>query len=266
MNRVAIFLIQRLSSSLLAWLLVAILLQLSALAQVAKPTPGQTAKTLAKATAYGGKIDYLLSLPGTYGQDTAKKWPLMLFLHGSGERGSDVWMVAKHGPPKLAAAGQDLQFIIVSPQCPEGQDWRDEPLLALLNEVCAKYSVDRERIYLTGLSMGGYGTWRLGLSHPERFAAIAPICGGGNPQSVLQADPKRREQVRRLPVWAFHGAKDPTVRLEESQRMVNALKQIGNTTVELTTYPDAGHDSWTVSYDNPKLYEWFLSHSLQIRK
>jgi predicted peptidase len=111
--------------------------------------------------------------------------------------------------------------------------------------------------------MGGFGAWSLSTAHPERFAAIAPICGGGDTISILLADGKRKDQLKRLPIWAFHGGKDPVVNVEESEKMVAAYKRIGNKNVELTVYPEAGHDSWTETYNNPKLYEWFLSHRLR---
>lgn len=131
--------------------------------------------------------------------------------------------------------------------------------MALLDQVTKKLAVDRQRIYLIGLSMGGYGTWSLGLTHPDKFAAIAPICGGGDILPILLPDPKKRAALKALPVWVFHGAKDELVTLSESERMVNALRKIGNN-AELTVYSEAGHDSWTETYNNQKLYDWFLQH------
>ena len=131
--------------------------------------------------------------------------------------------------------------------------------MALLDQVTKKLAVDRQRIYLIGLSMGGYGTWSLGLTHPDKFAAIAPICGGGDILPILLPDPKKRAALKALPVWVFHGAKDELVTLSESERMVNALRKTGNN-AELTVYPEAGHDSWTETYNNQKLYDWFLQH------
>ncbi|MGB9597984.1 MAG: prolyl oligopeptidase family serine peptidase, partial [Candidatus Poribacteria bacterium] len=125
-------------------------------------------------------------------------------------------------------------------------------LNALLNDIIRKYSVDKNRIYLTGLSMGGFATWSFAIAHPERFAAIVPICGGGDPEKV--------SAIKDIPVWVFHGAKDNVVKLEQSERMVNALKQVGGN-VKFTVYPDAEHDSWTATYDNPELYEWLLQQS-----
>ena len=205
-------------------------------------------------------VSYLLYLPKAYDAKAAKKWPLILFLHGAGERGADLAKVAIHGPPKLVKQKQEFEFIIVSPQCPTGQHWDNEAMLALLDDVIASHKVDTSRVYLTGLSMGGYGTWSLGLAHPERFAAIAPICGGGDPIAALLPNLKTQAALKSLPIWVFHGAKDPVVRLSESERMVEAVKRAGCKDVQLTVYPEAQHDSWTESYANPKLYEWFLAH------
>jgi predicted peptidase len=206
------------------------------------------------------KIPYLLFLPQAHDQSSSRKWPLMLFLHGAGERGTNLDQVARHGPPRIVERQPDFPFIVVSPQCSPGQWWQNEPLLALLDHIQDQHPVDPSRIYLTGLSMGGFGTWNLGLAYPERFAAIAPICGGGDPLLVLLQDPSKREAVQTLPIWAFHGARDPVVRLEESERMVKALRQVGSKRVQWTVYPEAEHDSWTETYNNPKLYAWFLEH------
>ncbi|MBM3883454.1 MAG: phospholipase [Verrucomicrobia bacterium] len=208
------------------------------------------------------EIRYLLALPRDYDTAAGKKWPLMLFLHGAGERGNNLQLVTVHGPPKLAKNGTNFPFILVAPQCPAGQRWETEPLRQLLESVTKQHAVDESRVYLTGLSMGGYGTWKLALAHPEKFAAIAPICGGGERIDVLLASRERAAALRRLPVWAFHGAKDPVVPLEESERMVEALKKAGVKDVRLTVYPEAQHDSWTQTYENPELYSWLLKHRL----
>jgi predicted peptidase len=224
--------------------------------------PGQTAHKFSLERKQVLAADYLLSLPDGCGADPAKRWPLILFLHGAGERGTNVWLVAKHGPFKNAEAAQN--FIIVSPQCPDGKIWSEDLLLALLDKIEASYPVDLHRVYLTGLSMGGYGTWDLGLNHPDRFAAIAPISGGGETISVILAqhyDQATLAQMQSLGIWAFHGGKDTTVPTDESAHMVNALKQAGCTDIKLTIYPEAGHDSWTQTYAAPDLFAWFLQHS-----
>ncbi|MGD9720504.1 MAG: prolyl oligopeptidase family serine peptidase [Pirellulales bacterium] len=195
-------------------------------------------------------LDYLLYLPADYEQK--ENWPLLVFLHGAGERGDDLELVKKHGPPKLIEGGKQFPFIVVSPQCPTDQWWTTKPLelMALVDEVAAKHKVDSDRIYLTGLSMGGYGTWTLASYAPERFAAIAPVCGGGEPLTT--------RRLAKMPTWVFHGAKDPVVPLARSEAMVDALKRV-NKDVQFTVYPDALHDSWTETYDNPQLYEWLLA-------
>ena len=192
-------------------------------------------------------MKYLLYLPKDYAQKDS--WPLVLFLHGAGERGDNLELVKKHGPPKLIEAGKDFPFIVVSPQCPQGKWWEPMELATLLDEIVAKYKVDKDRIYVTGLSMGGFGTWSLAAYQPQRFAAIVPICGGGEPFVTML--------FAHVPAWVFHGAKDPTVPLERSQQMVEVLKHNGGN-VKLTVYPEAGHDSWTETYNNPQLYEWLL--------
>ena len=220
----------------------------------------QTVKEFNFHKVQNASLKYLLFIPKGYEGDSTKRWPLMLFLHGAGERGNDISKVTVHGPPKNVAHDPDFPFILVSPQCPNGEIWSNDLLLGLLNEVIETYKVNTNRIYLTGLSMGGYGTWDLGLSHPEKFAAIAPICGGGDLITVLLTEGSKKQALKSLGVWAFHGGKDPIVPLEESQRLVDLLKKIGDEDVRLTVYPEAGHDSWTETYNNPELYRWLLSH------
>jgi predicted peptidase len=220
----------------------------------------QTAQHLAKKITKSVECQYLQFLPDAAAADSTNRWPLIVFLHGAGERGTNLSKVAVHGPPKVVKTRPDFPFIVVSPQCPSGQIWSVDVLLTLLDEVSAKLPVDTNRIYLTGLSMGGYGTWKLALQYPERFAAAAPICGGGEPIDAFLAGRGKASALKSLGVWAFHGAKDPVVKLEESERMVSALKAVGCADVKLTVYPEAQHDSWTETYDNPELYDWFLRH------
>lgn len=160
------------------------------------------------------------------------------------------------------AVGRDIadKFVIVAPQCAQYEVWNEALLLELLDEVGARLNVDAGRIYLTGLSLGGFGVWSLGLRHPERFAALAPVCGGGRIADIATAASRDPESLRRLGVWAFHGANDRVVPVEESERMIDALKKAGLPDVRLTVYPDAAHDSWTATYANPELYRWFLHH------
>ena len=202
------------------------------------------------------RANYRLFVPAAYGADNAKRWPIVVFLHGSGGRGNDLNKLGYRGLLKEVRANPDFPFILVAPQCPSNQFWSAEVLNSLLDEVTRNLRVDTNRIYLTGLSMGGYGAWELAIQHPERFAAIVPICGGGDTNEVLRADAQQRQALRRLPVRAYHGAKDQTVKLEESEQMVAALRSIGCTNVSLTIYPEAKHDAWSATYSNPELYEW----------
>ena len=162
---------------------------------------------------------------------------------------------------EAAAKALAENFIVVSPQCPAGVSWDDDAIGALLDEIAAKHRVDAKRVYLTGLSMGGFGTWSYAMKNPGRFAAIVPICGGGETSSVRRMARTKRAELTSLPVWVFHGAKDPTVPLSESQQMVDALKQAGAANVQFTIYPEAKHDSWTETYNNPELYAWLLRHT-----
>ncbi|MEH2246801.1 prolyl oligopeptidase family serine peptidase [Nostoc sp.] len=225
--------------------------------------------------------------------------PTILFLHGAGERGCDLDDVKKQGVAKIVEQQPDFPFIVISPQCPRDEYWNVERLSGLLDEAMfgdkpfstrgcangfggsqdarrlataalttgtaktatpspqsgyASYPIDPDRLYLTGLSMGGYGVWHLAAAQPQRFAAIAPICGGGNPLVT--------RKLKNLPVWAFHGAKDNVVPLSASEIMVSALKARGGN-VKFTVYPEADHDSWTQTYNNYELYEWFLQHRRQ---
>jgi predicted peptidase len=213
---------------------------------------GQHSHTFQKTITKTLSCNYLLFLPEDYGREK-KSWPLILFLHGAGERGSDVEKVKVHGPPKIVQTQKDFPFVVVSPQCPEGDWWTDktELLINLLDGIVARYDVDTERIYLTGLSMGGYGSWALASKYPDRFAAVVPICGGGD--RILA------RTLKDVPIWAFHGAKDSVVPVEESKELVEAINARGGN-AKLTIYPDANHDSWTRTYDNPELYEWLIEH------
>ena len=227
------------------------------------------------------RADYLLYLPKGYDAKAAKKWPLIVFLHGAGERGTNLTLVAVHGPPKMVkkspptpksetaetrakreAATKLLteNFIVISPQCLAGKRWDDDTVLGLIDSVASKHKVDASRVYLTGLSMGGYGSWSLGTTHPERFAAIAPICGGGDSVLFRLHDAKKAAALKSLPIWAFHGDNDAAVPVQKSEEMISALKKFGVAEARLTVYPGVGHDSWTESYNNPELYEWFLKH------
>jgi predicted peptidase len=214
--------------------------------------PAQQAKKFEQQVTITARLNYLVFLPEKY-QASDDKWPLLLFLHGSGETGDDIEKVKIHGPPKIVESKPDFPFIVVSPQTPI-RTWFPEVLGALLDEVVGKYRVDEDRIYVTGLSMGGAGTWNLAARYPQRFAAIAPICGAGKPEDA--------SKLKDLPIWAFHGALDSAESLTRHQAMVDAVKHSGGN-IQYTVYPDLKHDCWTVTYNNPELYEWLLKQRRQ---
>ena len=205
-------------------------------------------------------VGYLLYLPPSYAT-TREKLPLVVFLHGAGERGHDLAAVERHGLPKLIARGAEFPFAVISPQCPRFHWWVDDLqqhlLLQVIEGAVSAYGFDPDRIYLTGISMGGFGVWRLAGAHPERFAAAVPICGGGRIEDA--------ERLVELPIWAFHGALDFIVPLSCSAEMADAVNRAGGR-VKLTVYPEAEHDSWTQTYENPAVYEWLLSHRASHRQ
>ncbi len=204
------------------------------------------------------KLDYSYILQLPKNQTKGELLPLIVFLHGTGERGDSVELVMVHGPWNYANAHEDFPFIILAPQCKEGKTWDPVTLDLLLDELIVNYPVDTNRIYLTGLSRGGFGVWDWVLYRPQRFAAIAPVCGASN-YHVLNAN-----ILKDTPSWVFHGALDNTIPMEFSANLVKHLLSIG-AEVKFTVYPYAGHDSWTETYLNDELYSWFLNHSRKLK-
>jgi predicted peptidase len=206
-----------------------------------------------------GQLPYLLQVKRRPDEDPETPVPLILFLHGAGERGTDLDAVRRHGIPRVAARIEAFPFIAVSPQCPRGMYWTELTALLrrLLDEIELHHPVDQDRVYLTGISMGGFGVWKLLAESPGRFAAAAPICGGG--------DPAWAPRVANVPIWAFHGSDDDVVPADQSIRMVVALQELG-APVRFTLYDRVGHDSWTRTYDDPELYEWLGRHRTSFRR
>jgi predicted peptidase len=202
-----------------------------------------------------GDVGYLLYLPKDYNDDTDRAWPLLLFLHGRGESNGPLSLVAKWGPPKFAKRGDELPFILVSPQCPRDGRWSDttrqQQLGRLLEAVTDRYRVDDDRICLTGLSMGGYGAWSLAARHPRRFAAVVPVCGAG--------DPRDAGNLTAVPIWVFHGDQDRAVPFRKSVEMVEAIRGAGGTKVRFTSLEHVGHNCWSSTYALPELYSWMLA-------
>jgi len=209
----------------------------------AQQTPGITVRQI---DTKGGNIsNYLLYIPDTYNSEKSYKWPVVIFLHGVGEMGSDINVVRGSG---LVRVVKGKPCVMIAPQCLSGW-WNPQYFDLVYKEVLAKYHVDPSRVYLTGLSMGGYGTWDWSSAHPEKFAAIIPICGGG--------DVNRMPALKTMPTWVFHAADDPTVNVENSRTLVKALKAIGGN-VQYTEYATGGHDAWTRTYANADVYTWLL--------
>ncbi|WP_206170827.1 prolyl oligopeptidase family serine peptidase [Phragmitibacter flavus] len=194
---------------------------------------------------------YLLAMPEGYEADEAKKWPLLVFLHGAGERGSDLELLKKHGPPKLLAAGKKLEAIVVCPQVPAGEAWNPHGVKALVDKLVKEFRVDESRVYLTGISMGGFGTWETILEYPETFAAAAPGCGGAG-IGILKFD-----RIKELPLWIFHGEADTVVPVAYTTSAQVRLKDSKG--LKVTIYPGVGHDSWTQTYDNPEFWAWIFA-------
>ena len=215
---------------------------------LAAPAPVKSPQQ-AQSTAIKGKINYLTFLPKFY-SNKGDKVPLIVFLHGSGERASDLNKVKAWGPPAIVEKDPNFPFMVVSPQVPDGQWWDAYQLKSMLDDVLKRYNVDRKRVYLTGISMGGYGAWDFASRYPDYFAAVAPICGGGIPRLT--------RSMKDIPVWAFHGLKDDAVPEQESARMVEALKAYGGN-VEYTVLPETGHiEAWVHAYGEAGLFDWFL--------
>ena len=227
------------------------------------------------------RLQYLLQSPAKDKVKPQSGWPLLLFLHGYGECGDDIKKVKKHGPPKLIGQFDSLaNCVIISPQCPHNSWWRVETLKALVEEVLSHHSdIDARRLYVTGLSMGGYGIWSFLSHYPNYFAAAIPICGGGNPFHLPNNRPPTKSGIKNefkpeglkesenLPVWAFHGTKDRSVPIKETEILISLLREAGSTQVRFTSYPGAGHvEAWQKAYNNPKLWDWLFAKHRPTRK
>ena len=231
----------------------------------------QTAQSLHRPAGESTTLDYLLYLPARYESlESSQALPLILFLHGAGERGGggpELEFLKRHELPKLLESEAEFPYVVVSPQCTGDQWWsmRHESLIALLDHILDNYRVDADRVYLTGISMGGFGTFQLAFEYPERFAAIVPICGW---ISRLIALDTFIERLRNTPAWIFHGAKDSAVPccgesplIHTSQTIASRLREV-HRNVRFTLYPELDHNCWTEAYRTPALYDWLLSHRL----
>jgi predicted peptidase len=198
------------------------------------------------------EIGYALHLPS----NNQKKKPLLIFLHGSGENGSDIEKVKINGPFKYLKS-HEIEAYVLAPQCPEGEQWNPDVLYQLILKIQKENNIDSHRIYLTGLSSGGWGTWSLALKHPEMFAALVPISSFVD---ILQLEEICKIQT--IPTQIFHGLMDDVVPVANATAIYKELKKCNNE-VQLTLFNDAGHDCWSQVYDNQAVYDWMFQ---QIKK
>ncbi len=201
---------------------------------------------------YGESVfDYLLYLPKNY--DVQKKYPLLIFLHGAGERGNDLSILKRHSIPCLFDGDVNYEAIVISPQCKADKTWSSTPekVVEFINEMTEKYNADKDAVVITGISMGGYGTWQIIMDNPGLFAAAAPICGGGMAW--------RAEVIKDLPLRIYHGEEDGVVNVFYSKDIYQALKNRGAKDVQLFLYPNVGHDVWEKVYNETDLIDWLLS-------
>jgi predicted peptidase len=207
-------------------------------------------------------VHYLLYLPGDYGRDPQVQWPLIIFLHGASERGDDPQVITRYSIPAFLTSTLDFPFVVLAPQSPLDEWWSNQTdvLDALLNQVQATYAVDPKRIFLTGQSMGGFGTWAMALKYPTRFAAIVPVASGWDFTNELV--PANICDLKNVPIWIFHGALDTSVPPDQVTSMVQALQACSGN-VRFTLYPDADHlGSSNQAYADPQLYEWLSAQHL----
>ncbi|MCH7228753.1 prolyl oligopeptidase family serine peptidase [Haloferula sp. A504] len=198
-------------------------------------------------------MPYLLFEPAPALMPPDRKRPLVVFLHGSGERGDDLDKVKKHGPPAQFMKGDGLPFVLLAPQCPPGVWWNADDVIRLVEKVIRDHDIHPARVHLTGLSMGGFATWAILAKKPDLFASAVPICGGGDPETV--------GRFKHIPIWAFHGTADEMVAVSRTKAMDEALRAAGATDFHATYYDGVGHDSWTRTYENPAVYAWMMQRS-----
>lgn len=218
------------------------------------PPPAEGVQT-AQPAAPGG-YPYQIFVPKGYYADQTQRWPIVIFLHGSGERGTDIELVKKNGPPRIIGAHPGSPFILVSPQLEDnGEDgrWDAAKLDTMLRWLRASYRIDSSRIYLTGLSLGGYGTWDWALKRPDLFAAIVPVAANSENKA---ADPC---VLKDMPIWAFHGDQDDVVDPLAGFAIVRAIDACkGSVRPRMTIYPQMTHGSWEPAYDDPAMWRWLL--------
>ncbi len=202
-------------------------------------------------TVVSESLSYYLYYPKDYKSEKNKKFPLLLFLHGGGESGDSLSTIKSNGPPKLIVQGKQFPFLILAPQNPYKKKWWNTRAVAqLLDTIIENNRVDKNRVYLTGLSRGGGAAWEMAVQYPDTFAAMAVVCG-------MTPVPYAGWINKKMPIWVFHGEEDNSIPISESENMVDRLKGMGYD-VKFTRYPGVGHNSWLQAYSTEELYEWFM--------
>ncbi|MBX3176567.1 MAG: dienelactone hydrolase family protein [Candidatus Hydrogenedentes bacterium] len=232
--------------------------------------PMQTGFLQQTIEVHGKAHRYVLFVPEAYTPES--EWPLIVFLHGAGERGDDGLVHSKVGlGPAIEKHPDRFPALVLMPQCPKDANWdtQHDVLEAQMAAVRAAYAVDDKRVYLTGLSMGGYGTWLWGAIHTDTFAALVPICGGGDPADIQRllgttggnpygSHASRVRALAAVPIWAFHGGADTVVPPDRSRAMVEAVQGAGGN-IRYTEYEGVGHNSWDATYRDHDVISWLLA-------
>ena len=202
-------------------------------------------------TTVSETLRYYLYYPEAYAESDKDSFPLLLFLHGGGESGQDLEALKTNGPPKLLAEGKQFPFLVLAPQHPHPKKWWNiRAVMELLETVIEENRVDRDRIYLTGLSRGGSAAWELAVQYPDSFAAMMVVCG-------MTPVPYAHWIDKNMPIWVFHGALDAVIPIEHSEKMVARLKEMGYP-VRFTRYEDVAHNAWERAYTTEEVYSWFM--------
>lgn len=207
-----------------------------------------------KETVSVENLQYYLYFPTGYEETESEKFPLLLFLHGGGEAGGTLEDLKTNGPPKLLAEGKEFPFLILAPQNPYKRKWwNTRAVMQLLDTIIETNRVDIDRIYLSGLSRGGSAAWELAVQYPDKFAAMAVVCG-------MTPVPYAAWINKKLSIWVFHGTEDKSIPISESEDMVTKLKEMGYD-VTFTRYEGVGHNAWVRAYNTEELYEWFMKQN-----
>ena len=196
-------------------------------------------------------LSYYLYYPDDYETQPEKEFPILLFLHGGGESGDSLVAIKRNGPPKMIVEGKQFPFLILAPQNSHPKKWwNTRAVNQLLDSIVSTNRIDKKRIYLTGLSRGGGAAWEMAVQYPDKFAAMAVVCG-------MTPVPYADWIDKQMPIWVFHGEEDKSIPISESENMVDRLKSMGYD-VKFTRYPGVGHNSWIQAYKTEELYHWFM--------